>query len=224
MDLLTSCIHHLELHFTDHWHTETSVLSLLQSLLAVSWQRLLPRESLQLPALRSSCHSRPCRTASRLGPRLAAISHQPPSLVFTGWLPTGNWQLNPPTHQPATSCLFTQLNCWQLSPTTNSLLQSALLITSRHEPHRKHRSIVSLVSVESLLRNGCLFIRLLHSNGTTCYNTLKHTWHLGRQMSHLSVQTKLKIFFEPALLHSKTSYNFWIFYWRINVLSFLIFK
>jgi hypothetical protein len=37
--------------FTDHWHTDTSVLSLLQSPLDVSWQRLLPREILQLPAL-----------------------------------------------------------------------------------------------------------------------------------------------------------------------------
>jgi hypothetical protein len=47
---------------TDHWHTQTSVVCLLQSILAVSWQRLLPREILQLPALRSSYHSRPCRT------------------------------------------------------------------------------------------------------------------------------------------------------------------
>jgi hypothetical protein len=47
------------LHITG---TQTSVLSLLQSPLAVSWQRLLPREILQLPALRSSWHSRPCTT------------------------------------------------------------------------------------------------------------------------------------------------------------------
>jgi hypothetical protein len=49
LDLLTTCIHHLELHFTDQWHTQTSVISPLQSPLAVSWQRLLPREILQLP-------------------------------------------------------------------------------------------------------------------------------------------------------------------------------
>jgi hypothetical protein len=36
-------------------------------------------------------------------------------------------------------------------------------------------------------------------------HTLKDTWHLGRQMSHLSIQTKLDSFFKPALLHSKTS-------------------
>jgi hypothetical protein len=34
------------LHFTDHWHTQTSVLSLrvLQSPLAVSWERILTQE------------------------------------------------------------------------------------------------------------------------------------------------------------------------------------
>jgi YHS domain-containing protein len=36
-------------------------------------------------------------------------------------------------------------------------------------------------------------------------HTLKDTWHLGRQMSILCVQTKLDNFFKPALLHSKTS-------------------
>jgi hypothetical protein len=62
MDLLTTCIHHSELHFTVHWYTQTSVLSLLLSPLVVSWQRLLPREIIQFPALSSSCHSRSCRT------------------------------------------------------------------------------------------------------------------------------------------------------------------
>jgi hypothetical protein len=36
------------------------------------------------------------------------------------------------------------------------------------------------------------------------YN-LKDTWDLGRQMSHLSVQTKLDSFFKLALLHTKAS-------------------
>jgi hypothetical protein len=36
-------------------------------------------------------------------------------------------------------------------------------------------------------------------------NTLKDTWHFERQMSHLSVQTKLDSFFKLALLCSKTS-------------------
>jgi hypothetical protein len=98
MDLLTTCIHHSELHFTDHWHTQTSVCSLLQSSLVVPWQLLLPREIFQLPALRSSCHRCLCRTLvnwqlNQLGARLVAISHQPPSLLFTGWLST-ELQLN----------------------------------------------------------------------------------------------------------------------------------
>jgi hypothetical protein len=38
MDFLPTCIHHSELHFTDHWHTQTSILNLLQSSLAVSLQ------------------------------------------------------------------------------------------------------------------------------------------------------------------------------------------
>jgi hypothetical protein len=38
--------------------------------------------------------------------------------------------------------------------------------------------------------------------------TLKGTWHLGRQMTYLSVQSKLDSFFKPELLHSKTSENF----------------
>jgi hypothetical protein len=61
MSLLTTSIHHSELHSTDHWHTQTSTYSLLQSPLIVSWQRLLPREILQLPAIRFSCHGRPSR-------------------------------------------------------------------------------------------------------------------------------------------------------------------
>jgi hypothetical protein len=72
MNLLTTCIHHSELHFIDRY-TQTNVLSLLQSPLAVSWQRLLPREILQLPAVRSSSHGRPCRTASQLTTQLSPL-------------------------------------------------------------------------------------------------------------------------------------------------------
>jgi hypothetical protein len=130
MNLLSTCIHHSKLSFTDHWHTQTSVLS-LRSPLAVFWQRLLPREILQLPTLGSSCHSRPCRTLvnwqfSKLGSSLAAISLRR--------LSTDKWTL---THQPAISRHF--LNSWQFFPTTNSLLQIVLLITSRHGRNRKHR-------------------------------------------------------------------------------------
>jgi hypothetical protein len=93
IDLLTACIHNSELHFTIHWHTQTCILSLLQSPLATSWQRLLPREIIHLPAIRSSWHSGPCRILvnwqiNHLNPRLEAISHQPPSLLFTGLIST----------------------------------------------------------------------------------------------------------------------------------------
>jgi hypothetical protein len=47
-------------------YTETELLSLLQFPLAVSLQLFLPREIFQLPALRSSCHSRQWRTSSQL--------------------------------------------------------------------------------------------------------------------------------------------------------------
>jgi hypothetical protein len=35
--------------------------------------------------------------------------------------------------------------------------------------------------------------------------TVEYIWHLGRQMSHLSVQTKLDSFFKPVVIRSKTS-------------------
>jgi hypothetical protein len=117
LDLLSTRIHHSELHFTQYWHTQTSILTLLQSSLAESWQRFLPREIPQLPALRSSCHSRPCRTQlstnRSLSPRLATISHKNPRLLSTGWLSTEYWQMNSLTHQPTTSPHLTSphLNC-----------------------------------------------------------------------------------------------------------------
>jgi hypothetical protein len=121
--------------------TRTSVLSLLQSPLAVSWQHLLLRRILQLPAVRSSWHSRLCRTLVNwqlryLGPELAAISYQ----LFSFTSQTDfqlNWQLNSLTHEPATSRHFTELNCWQLITSGTRL---TLLITFRHEPHTKCRS------------------------------------------------------------------------------------
>jgi hypothetical protein len=42
--------------------------------------------------------SLPCKARlscqTELGPRLASISRQPPSLLFTGWLSNGNWKLS----------------------------------------------------------------------------------------------------------------------------------
>jgi hypothetical protein len=48
----------------------------------------------------------------------------------------------------------------------NSLLQTVLLITSQHGPHRKHRfHCYSPTVPRPLHRNRCLFIRLLHCSG-----------------------------------------------------------
>jgi hypothetical protein len=52
--------------------------------------------------------------------------------------------------------------------TTNSLLQTVLLIISQDEPHRKHCfHCYSPTICRPLHRNGCLFILPLHSNGCT---------------------------------------------------------
>jgi hypothetical protein len=107
---LTTCIHHSELYFTDHWHTQTSVLSLLQSPLAVSWQRICNtgttivslNYTLQISHINSSLHS---QTFSWV---LLQVT-----LFFTTScteLPL-SWQLNSVTHQPGISREFIQLNC-----------------------------------------------------------------------------------------------------------------
>jgi hypothetical protein len=95
LDILTTSIHLSELHFTDHWHIQTTVLSLLQSPLAVSWQRLLSRGILQLPAFRSSCLMTTQLTVSQAG------GHFTPTFYSFFHRLTSNWQLNPLTHQPA---------------------------------------------------------------------------------------------------------------------------
>jgi hypothetical protein len=112
LDLLTTCIQHSGLHVADHWNTHTSVVSLVQSPLAVSWQRLLPMQNF--------IFRDPVITARRISRNGTA----------------GNFY-----------------------PTTAALLETVLLITSRHGPHRKHcSSIVALVSVvaETCLPNRCL--------------------------------------------------------------------
>jgi hypothetical protein len=68
-----------------------------------------------------------------LAPRLAAISHQPPSLLFTDWLTTVNWTT---ALSPLRFPCRAQLKC---QPSTiNSGTRLTLLITVWHEPHRKH--------------------------------------------------------------------------------------
>jgi hypothetical protein len=60
LDLLTTLTHDSQLHFTDHTDTQTSVLSVLQSPLAVPWQRILTQElqeSHKNTNIKSSFHS-----------------------------------------------------------------------------------------------------------------------------------------------------------------------
>jgi hypothetical protein len=136
-------------------HTETSGLSLLRSPLAVSWQRLLSREILQLPTLRSSYHSHLCRTLvnwqlNQLGPRLAAISHQSPSLLFTGWLST-------------------ELSCnWTLS-LTNLLLHVTWLNWTADNSNQLHCFVVSCCPAYNISTRDTLKtpFPLLYSNNTS---------------------------------------------------------
>jgi hypothetical protein len=114
MDSLTTYTRHSELHFTDHWHTQTSVLSLLQHPLTISWQRPLKREILQLP------DTGPLVTAAHA----EFLSTDYSSNWVPGWQPfhtnllvffsRADFQLNSLNNQPATSLHLTQLNYWQL--------------------------------------------------------------------------------------------------------------
>jgi hypothetical protein len=96
MDLLTTRIHHSELHFIGHWHTHTHTHTQCPQSIAVSTSRFLATDFtegdswacrtqvlLSQPPVRNSGQLR-----TQLDPRLATISHQPHSLLFTGWLPT----------------------------------------------------------------------------------------------------------------------------------------
>jgi hypothetical protein len=103
MNLLITYTHHSELQvitalslISTFYKSPQHPLSLFQpavSSSAVPWQRLLTVEIFQLHTLRPSLHSLPCRTHSQLTtPRLAAISHQPPGLLFTADLQRNtNW-------------------------------------------------------------------------------------------------------------------------------------
>jgi hypothetical protein len=103
-------------------------------------------ESLQLPVLRSSCHSRPYRTLANCQLNHNAISSQPP-LHSSTKLPIFN-QLNCPI----------SLFCNNTAPTTSKtpFLYCYMRVHLRG----------NLFS-QPLLRNGLLFIRLLHSKGCT---------------------------------------------------------
>jgi hypothetical protein len=112
-DLLTACIHHSDLHLTVHWHTQTSVLSLLQSSLADSWQRLLEGDSSafrvqilfsQPPAQNSFSSDNSTHWVPGWGSIHTTLLVFSPQADFQL-----NWQLNSFIHQPATSLHSTEL-------------------------------------------------------------------------------------------------------------------
>jgi hypothetical protein len=129
MYLLTDYTHHSELQvitalslISTFYKSPQHPLSLFQpavSSSAIPWQRLLTVDILQLHALRCSCHSRPCRThlspelrrrlflasfaelnSQLTTPRLAAISHQPHTLLFTARHSTEHWTVSIPLSRP----------------------------------------------------------------------------------------------------------------------------
>jgi hypothetical protein len=151
--------------------TQTIVLSLLQSPPTVSWQRLLPREIHQLPALRSSCRSCPSRTLvnwqfNKLGPRLAAKSDQPSSLLSL---------TNPLLHVTSlnwTADNWLQLDWCPLYIILGRIQQKTpppkiLLLFPWRLPSNKLDIVSVGKCIRPLLRNGCLLIHLLHTNGCT---------------------------------------------------------
>jgi hypothetical protein len=84
-------------------------------------------------------------------PRLAAITHQPPSLLFTGWLSTDKSQ--------PTGCSSSRL--YNSSARTTSKTPFFYCVCVHF-----HWNMFT----EPLLRNGCLFILLLHSKScTVCF-------------------------------------------------------
>jgi hypothetical protein len=106
MDLLTTCIHHSELHIIDYRHTQTSFLSLLQSPLAVSWKRLYHWRLFSFP------HSGPLETVARA----ELLSTDNSTKLVSGWLPFNTNLL-----------VFSSQPDFQLNLLTNQLLHGTLL-------------------------------------------------------------------------------------------------
>jgi hypothetical protein len=117
MDLMTTCIYHSELNFTDHWHTQQ-----LQSPLANSWQRLYQWRFFSFP------HPVPLVTAARA--EFLSTDNSP--TWVPGWRPfhtnllvfssQGDFQLTTELSHSPTS-YFTSLHSAQLLTTlTNNKL------------------------------------------------------------------------------------------------------
>jgi hypothetical protein len=177
LHLLTTCSHHFEIYFVDHWHIHDSVLSSI----AVSTSRFLATASTETGS-----------SASRAQILLSQVPVQNFSTYnSTNWIHTcrlyhTNSQLfsSQAALQPTTvnwtlslASYFTSLhllNCWQ-HVTTNSA--AVLVIKPRGGPNRKqrlqqsyygcHGKLSSSSSRESVFADPCLFTRLLHGNCCT---------------------------------------------------------
>jgi hypothetical protein len=147
LDLLTTCTHHSELQVI----TALLLISTIyKSQPAVSpstspWQRP-PVEISQLQALRTSCHSRLCRTLVNCQLNYCALSSEPHFQRSTE-LPTLNWLDCP--------------NCLLYNSSARTTSKTPLFYFCVRVRFRGN------VFIEPFLRNGSLFIRLLHSNGCT---------------------------------------------------------
>jgi hypothetical protein len=89
--------------------------------LAVSWQRILTVEIFQLPALRLSCHSSPCRNLVKCQLNYSAISSQPPlqSSAELSWPGSSLYSLGAdPTEKTACSspCIVVMGGCLATAP------------------------------------------------------------------------------------------------------------
>jgi hypothetical protein len=92
LDLLTTCIHYSELQFTDHSHTQTSVLSLLvfTSLFLATASNSEDSSAyhsqvlFSQPTVQNSCQLTTHLTGSQAGGHITPTS----SFLFTGWLST----------------------------------------------------------------------------------------------------------------------------------------
>jgi hypothetical protein len=120
MDLLTTYTRHsevqaltrLSLIFTLH-KSPQHLLSLSQptvSSSAVTWQRLLTVEIFQLHALRSPCHSRPCRALVNCQLNYSAICSQPPLQELTDSCPSSILFITP-RHGPRREQPISSISC-----------------------------------------------------------------------------------------------------------------
>jgi hypothetical protein len=108
MDLLATCVHHSKLHFTGYWHTQTSVLSLVQSKLAASSEGDSSTSHAQVlfsqPPVQNSCLLISQLTGSYAGGHFTPTSFS--SLNWTG--DNFNWTAYN-SNQQLTSCF--KLSC-----------------------------------------------------------------------------------------------------------------